>query len=150
MQMQIDLIASSFLNEEKLLAVGASIPNPTEQVYITNQRIIVHKIISSWKGTKTEIFLSDIKSVKIVTKLSQYSKLEIVTTNDCILIERIPLDILQEIKRIIDELLNQRVQDDSSLEQAPDQITVVCPGCGAVNIKQVGKVNFREYCDTSL
>ncbi|AFM02245.1 hypothetical protein Desde_3981 [Desulfitobacterium dehalogenans ATCC 51507] len=136
MQEQIDLIERSLLKGEKLLAVGASFPDPTEQVYVTDKRIIVQKI-KGFNSTKKEIPLSAIGSVNKKFTLFHGGTLQIVASNDSATVEKIPLDVLQEVKRIIDELLNQPVQDDSVLQQAPlpEQITVNCPGCGATNIK---------------
>lgn len=103
MKKQIDLIESQLLNGEKLLGVAISKPNPTEQLYVTDKRIIVHKIEGMLSNTKKEIPLSSISSVNVETKLTG-GKIKIIASGNSADVENIPLHLLQEIKNIIDEL----------------------------------------------
>lgn len=50
------------------------------------------------------------------------------------------------------ETPNQSVQDYAVSQPVPkpEQITVNCTGCGAANLKQVGKASYCEYCGKAL
>lgn len=103
MKKQIDLIESQLLSGENLLGCAISKPNPTEQLYVTDKRIIVHKIEGMLSNSKKEIPLSSISSVNVETSLLG-GTIKIVASGNSATVEKIPLDLLQEIKKIIDEL----------------------------------------------
>ncbi len=104
MKKQIDAIANSLLEGEELLGVAASYPNPTNQLYITNKRIIVHKIEGITKNNKVEIPLSSISSISNNTSMLE-AQIEIITSNNTATIEKIPIDTATEIKKILDNLI---------------------------------------------
>lgn len=104
MKKQIDLFESSLIKGETLLGVATSYPQPIEQIYVTDKRIIVHKIEGAFSNSKKEIPISTISSVNVETKLLG-GTLQIVASNNLATIEKVPIDVLQEIKNIIDRLL---------------------------------------------
>lgn len=105
MQKQIELFEKSLLEGEKLLGVGASFPNPTEQIYVTDKRIIVHKIEGIFKNEKIEIPLSSISSINTTSKLVGAS-IEIVASNNKASVDKLYLQIAEELKRLIDTQLH--------------------------------------------
>ncbi|MCW1939370.1 PH domain-containing protein [Bacillus anthracis] len=104
MRKQIELFEKELLEEEKLLGVAASKPNPTEQLYITNKRIIAHKIEGVFQNNKVEIPLSSINSINTNVK-GLSSEIIIVTSNNTASVEKIPLHVAQEIKKLLDSLI---------------------------------------------
>lgn len=101
---QIELFEKDLLDDEKLLGVATSKPNPTEQLYITNKRIIVHKIEGMLQNNKVEIPLSSINSINTNVK-GLSSEIIIVTSNNTTSVEKIPLHVAQEIKKLLDSLI---------------------------------------------
>ncbi|WP_368906696.1 PH domain-containing protein [Bacillus wiedmannii] len=104
MRKQIELFEKELLEDEKLLGIAASKPNPTEQLYITNKRIITHKIEGVFQNNKVEIPLSSISSVNTNVK-GLGVEIVIVTSNNTASVEKIPLHVAQEIKKLIDSLI---------------------------------------------
>ncbi|KUH41130.1 PH domain-containing protein [Bacillus mycoides] len=104
MRKQIELLEKDLLEDEKLLGVAASKPNPTEQLYITNKRIIAHKIEGVFQNNKVDIPLSSINSINTNVK-GLSSEIIIVTSNNTASVEKIPLHVAQEIKKLIDSLI---------------------------------------------
>lgn len=104
MRKQIELFEKDLLDDEKLLGIAASKPNPTEQLYITNKRIIAHKIEGVFQNNKIEILLSSINSVNINVK-GLSAEVVIVTSNNTASVEKIPLHVAQEIKKSLDSLI---------------------------------------------
>ncbi|MGQ7723567.1 MULTISPECIES: PH domain-containing protein [unclassified Bacillus (in: firmicutes)] len=104
MRKQIELFEKELLEEEKLLGVAASKPNPTEQLYITSKRIIAHKIEGVFQNNKVEIPLSSINSINTNVK-GLSSEIIIVTSNNTASVEKIPLHVAQEIKKLLDSLI---------------------------------------------
>ena len=104
MRKQIELFEKELLEDEKLLGVATSKPNPTEQLYITNKRIIAHKIEGVFQNNKVEIPLSSISSVNTNVK-GLSVEIVIVTSNNTASVEKIPLHVAQEIKKLIDSLI---------------------------------------------
>ncbi|PEC96555.1 hypothetical protein CON17_13065 [Bacillus thuringiensis] len=104
MRKQIELFEKELLEDEKLLGIAASKPNPTEQLYITNKRIIAHKIEGVFQNNKVEIPLSSISSVNTNVK-GLGVEIVIVTSNNTASVEKIPLHVAQEIKKLIDSLI---------------------------------------------
>ena len=104
MRKQIELFEKGLLNDEKLLGVAASNPNPTQQLYVTNKRIIVHIIEGVFENKRIEIPLSSISSINTSTKLSG-TEIEIIASNNQAFVEKIALHIAQEIKRLLDSLI---------------------------------------------
>ncbi|PEP76957.1 hypothetical protein COM04_08620 [Bacillus wiedmannii] len=104
MQKQIELFEKDLLDDEKLLGVATSKPNPTEQLYITNKRIIAHKIEGVFQNNKVEIPLSSINSINTNVK-GLSSEIIIVTSNNTASVEKIPLHVAQEIKKLLDSLI---------------------------------------------
>ncbi|WP_144596452.1 PH domain-containing protein [Bacillus cereus] len=104
MQKQIQLFEKDLLDDEKLLGVATSKPNPTEQLYITNKRIIAHKIEGVFQNNKVEIPLSSINSINTNVK-GLSSEIIIVTSNNTASVEKIPLHVAQEIKKLLDSLI---------------------------------------------
>ncbi|PFN86752.1 hypothetical protein COJ67_16060 [Bacillus thuringiensis] len=104
MRKQIELFEKELLEEEKLLGVAASKPNPTEQLYITSKRIIAHKIEGVFQNNKVEIPLSSINSINTNVK-GLSAEIVIVTSNSTATLEKIPLHVAQEIKKLLDSLI---------------------------------------------
>ncbi|MED3036089.1 hypothetical protein CBR56_24490 [Bacillus thuringiensis] len=104
MRKQIELFEKELLEDEKLLGVATSKPNPTEQLYITNKRIIAHKIEGVFQNNKVESPLSSISSVNTNVK-GLSVEIVIVTSNNTASVEKIPLHVAQEIKKLIDSLI---------------------------------------------
>lgn len=119
MQKQIELFENSLLEGEKLLGVGASFPNPTEQIYVTDKRIIAHKIEGIFKNEKVEIPLSSISSVNTTSKRIGVS-IEIVASNNKASVDNLHLPIAQELKKIIDSLLLSTPSPTASTEIPTD------------------------------
>ena len=105
MQKQIELFENSLLEGENLLGVGASFPNPTEQIYVTDKRIIAHKIEGIFKNEKVEIPLSSISSINTTVK-GLGASIEIVASNNKASVEKLHIHIAQELKVLIDSLLH--------------------------------------------
>lgn len=106
MRKQIELMESQLQKDEKLIGVAASNPQPTEQLYITDKRVIVHKIKGVMSNNKVEIPLSSISSVNTSAK-GLYATIEVVTSNNKAIVGKIPVPIAQEIKRILDSYILQ-------------------------------------------
>ena len=104
MRKQIESFEKELLEEEKLLGVAASKPNPTEQLYITSKRIIAHKIEGVFQNNKVEIPLSSINSINTNVK-GLSSEIIILTSNNTASVEKIPLHVAQEIKKLLDSLI---------------------------------------------
>ncbi|MDA1967655.1 PH domain-containing protein [Bacillus hominis] len=104
MRKQIELFEKELLEDEQLLGVAASKPNPTEQLYITNKRVIAHKIEGVFQNNKVEIPLSSISSVNTNVK-GLSVEIAIVTSNNTASVEKIPLHVAQEIKKLLDSLI---------------------------------------------
>ncbi|MED4903959.1 PH domain-containing protein [Parageobacillus thermoglucosidasius] len=106
MRKQIEMFKKELLEGEELLGVAASNPNPTEQLYITNKRIIAHKIQGIFQNDRREIPLSSVSSINMSAK-GLGAKIEIVTSNNSAVVENIPLHVAQEIKKLVDSLILQ-------------------------------------------
>ncbi|MFS8651637.1 MAG: PH domain-containing protein [Caldibacillus sp.] len=106
MRKQIEMFKKELLEGEELLGVAASKPNPTEQLYITNKRIIAHKIQGIFQNDRKEIPLSSVSSINTSAK-GLGAKIEIVTSNNSAVVENIPLHVAQEIKKLVDSLIVQ-------------------------------------------
>ncbi|RFB26983.1 PH domain-containing protein [Bacillus sp. LB(2018)] len=104
MRKQIELFEKELLEDEKLLGVAVSKPNPTEQLYITSKRIIAHKIEGVFQNNKVEIPLSSINSINTNVK-GLSAEIVIVTSNNTATVEKIPLHVAQEIKKLLDSLV---------------------------------------------
>jgi hypothetical protein len=104
MEKQIELIGKGLQKEEKLLGVGASHPKPTQQIYITDKRIIVHKVEGIFQNDKTEIPLSSVSSINTSIK-GVGATIDIVASNNNAIVEHLHIPIAQELKKLIDSLL---------------------------------------------
>ncbi|EMI11246.1 PH domain-containing protein [Anoxybacillus gonensis] len=104
MRKQIEMFKKELLEGEELLGVAASKPNPTEQLYITNKRIIAHKIQGIFQNDRKEIPLSSVSSINTSVK-GLKAKIEIVTSNNSAIVENIPLHVAKEIKNLVDSLI---------------------------------------------
>ncbi|MBT2218098.1 SHOCT domain-containing protein [Virgibacillus dakarensis] len=114
MQKQIELFENGLMEGEKLLGVGASNPKPTEQIYVTDKRIIVHKIEGIFKNEKVEVPLSSVSSINTTAK-GLGASIEIVASNNKASIEKLHIHIAQELKKLIDSLLHSNsIQTTSS------------------------------------
>ncbi|WP_374966030.1 SHOCT domain-containing protein [Lysinibacillus sp. RS5] len=87
---------------ETLLAVCASIKG-TKQLYVTDQRIILHEIKGLIFNDEKSIPLKSISSINISKKLLS-STLKIVSTGNKAIIEDVPSHIALEIKNAIENL----------------------------------------------
>jgi len=87
---------------EALLAVCASVKG-TKQLYVTDQRILLHEIKGIVSNDETSIPLSSISSINISNKLV-YSTIEIVSTGNKAIIDDVPAHIALEIKSGIENL----------------------------------------------
>lgn len=119
MRKQIELFENNLLDGEKLLGVGASSPNPVEQIYVTNKRIIVHKIKGIFKNEKLEIPLSSISSINTTVKLI-HAEIKILASNNKASVEKLPIHIAEELKALIDSLLHSAGSQKNSAEASVD------------------------------
>lgn len=87
---------------ETLLAVCASVKG-TKQLYVTDQRILLHEIKGIVSNDETSIPLSSISSINISNKLV-YSTIQIVSTGNKAIIDDVPAHIALEIKSGIENL----------------------------------------------
>ena len=87
---------------ETLLAVCASVKG-AKQLYVTNQRILLHEIKGIVSNDETSIPLQSISSINISNKLV-YSTIEIVSTGNIAIIDDVPAHIAIEIKSAIENL----------------------------------------------
>lgn len=104
MQKQIDLFTKDFGPGEELLGVVVSMPKPNEQFYVTNKRVITNKILGTFSNERKEIPLSSISSVNMSTK-GLTAGLEVVASNNKAFAENLPINVAQEVKKILDSLL---------------------------------------------
>lgn len=121
MKKQIELFENSLLDGEKLLGVGASSPNPVEQIYVTNRRIIVHKIEGLFKNEKKEIPLSSISSINTTVKFIN-AEIKILASNNKASVEKLPIHIAEELKTLIDSLLHTASDKRTSVESSVDVV----------------------------
>lgn len=119
MQKQIELFERSLMEGEKLLGVGASNPKPTEQIYVTDKRIIVHKIEGIFKNEKIEIPLSSVSSINTAVK-GLGASIEIVASNNKASVEKLHIHIAQELKILIDSLLHSNPTPKVSIDTPVD------------------------------
>ncbi|MDR7239150.1 SHOCT domain-containing protein [Neobacillus drentensis] len=117
MEKQIEMFENGLQKGEKLLGAGASHPKPTQQIYVTDKRIIVHKIEGIFENKKTEIPLSSISSINTSTK-GLGSNIDIVASNNNATIEHLHIHIAQELKKIIDSLVILPSEDFSSIKNS--------------------------------
>lgn len=122
MEKQIALFENGLQKGEKLLGVGASYPKPTQQIYITDKRIIVHKIEGILDNKKTEIPISSISSINANTK-GLGANIDIVASNNKASIEHLHLHIAQELKKIIDSLLIPPLEQFAPIENTSIDVT---------------------------
>lgn len=87
---------------ETLLAVCASVKG-TKQLYVTDNRIILHEIKGIVSNDERSIPLASISSINISNKLV-YSTIEIVSTGNKAIIDDVPAHIALEIKSGIENL----------------------------------------------
>jgi len=100
---------------ETLLAVCASVKG-TKQLYVTDQRILLHEIKGIVSNDETSIPLSSISSINISNKLV-YSTIEIVSTGNIAIIDDVPAHIALEIKSGIENL---KVMAKTASASAPE------------------------------
>ncbi|WP_416141903.1 PH domain-containing protein [Lysinibacillus capsici] len=87
---------------ETLLAVCASVKG-IKQLYVTDQRVLLHEIKGIVSNDEKSIPLSSISSINISNKLV-YSTIEIVSTGNKAIIDDVPAHIALEIKAAIENL----------------------------------------------
>lgn len=104
MRKQIEAFENQLIDGEEMIGAIASYPRPTEQLYITNMRVIVHKIEGVLSNTRVEIPLSTISSINVNSKLLS-TRIDIVASNNVATIDNTPVHIAQEIKKILDTLI---------------------------------------------
>lgn len=97
---------------ETLLAVCASVKGRV-QLYVTDQRILLHEIKGITSNDETSILLQSISSINISNKLV-YSTIEIVSTGNKAIIEDVPAHIAIEIKNAIENLKKDFKKADSA------------------------------------
>ncbi|WP_225228766.1 SHOCT domain-containing protein [Bacillus sp. PS06] len=119
MQKQIELFRSGLMEGENLLGVGASNPKPTEQIYVTDKRIIVHKIEGIFKNEKVEIPLSSVSSINTTVK-GLGASIAIVASNNKASVEKLHIHIAQELKSLIDSLLHSSSNQTASINTSVD------------------------------
>ncbi|MFA1710255.1 PH domain-containing protein [Peribacillus frigoritolerans] len=110
---------------EILIGAGASHPKPTQQKYVSDKRIIAHKIEGIFENKKNEIPLSSISSINTSTK-GLGANIDIVASNNNASVEHLHLHIAQELKKIIDSLmiplLGNTLSNDNTQLDVADQI----------------------------
>jgi hypothetical protein len=104
MQKQISMVENGLLEGENLLGVGASNPKPTEQIYVTSKRVIIHKIEGILENNKVEIPLTSISSINTNVK-GLGARIEIVASNNKATIEKLHIHVATEIKKLLDSLI---------------------------------------------
>ncbi|WP_404454854.1 PH domain-containing protein [Virgibacillus necropolis] len=103
MKKQIKIIRKNLHEGEKLLGVAASFPKPMEQLFVSNNKVIVHKIEGLTDNKSIEIPISTIKSVKV--KSADFgAEIKVSAPNNSATVVEIPLDVAKEIKKLIDSL----------------------------------------------
>lgn len=107
---------------ETLLAVCASVKG-TKQLYVTDQRILLHEIKGITSNDETSIPLQSISSINISNKLV-YSTIEIVSTGNKAIIDDVPAHIAIEIKNAIENLKKDFKSTASTTKQEKDMYDV--------------------------
>lgn len=108
---------------ETLLAVCASIKG-TKQLYVTDQRIILHEIKGLIFNDEKSIPLKSISSINISKKLLS-STLKIVSTGNKAIIEDVPAHIALEIKNAIENLKKDfKTKSASSTKKEKDMYDI--------------------------
>lgn len=105
MRKQIELFEKELLEDEELLGAVASYPKPKEQLYVTNKRVISHKLEGLFDNTRVEIPLSSISSINVKSKGLRGTAIEIVASNNKASVDNVMPDVAQEIKKLIDSLI---------------------------------------------
>ncbi|MEI2472884.1 SHOCT domain-containing protein [Peribacillus frigoritolerans] len=117
MRKQIEMFVKELLESEDLLGVAASHPNPTEQLYISNKRMIAHKIEGIFENKRVEIPLSSISSINTSVK-GLSASIEIIASNNSASVEKMYIYVAREIKKLVDSLINR-----NSSHETPNDVT---------------------------
>lgn len=103
MKKQIDLFESKLNGQgEKLIAVCASMKG-AQQLYVTDQRIVLHEIKGLLSNNEVSIPLSSINSINIISKFV-HSTIEIISSGNAAVINNVPIHLATEIKNIVEGL----------------------------------------------
>jgi Bacterial PH domain len=109
MTKQIEAIGSKI---GTIMAVVASQPKPTEQIYVTRDRVVFHKIAGIFGNETKEILIKNITSINVEQKFV-WCDIEITASGSKIKAEKLPAPIAMEVKRIIDILREgQTIRDE--------------------------------------
>ena len=101
MAKQIQLFDDKFNDQdETLLAVCASVKG-TEQLYLTDKRVVLHEIKSMASNGERNIPLESVSSINISSKLAN-STIEIVSSGSKTLIDNVPMHVAVKIKNAIE------------------------------------------------
>lgn len=101
MAKQIQLFDDKFNDQgETLLAVCASVKG-TEQLYLTDKRVVLHEIKGMASNDERSIPLESISSINISSKLAN-STIEIVSSGNKAVIDNVPMHVATEIKNAIE------------------------------------------------
>ncbi|MGG6361238.1 SHOCT domain-containing protein [Peribacillus frigoritolerans] len=91
--------------------------NPTEQLYITNKRIIAYKIEGIFENKRVEIPLSSISSINTSVK-GLSASIEIIASNNSASVEKMYIHVARLIKKLVDSLINR-----NSSHETPNDVT---------------------------
>lgn len=104
MAKQIQLFDDKFNDQgETLLAVCASVKG-TEQLYLTDKRVVLHEIKSMTSNVERSIPLELISSINISSKLAN-STIEIVLSENKAITDHVPMHVAIEIFKAIEKKL---------------------------------------------
>ncbi|SCY29954.1 SHOCT domain-containing protein [Lysinibacillus fusiformis] len=113
MAKQIQMFDDRFNDQgETLLAVCASVKG-TEQLYVTDKRVLLHEIKGITSNDERSIPVSSISSINISNTLV-HSSIEIVSTGNKAKIDNVPIHVAVEIKSAIENL--KEIQKETSKE----------------------------------
>lgn len=124
MKKQIEVFEKELLKGEQLLGVAASTPNTTEQLYITNKRVIAHRIEGVLKNNRIDIPITSISSINTILK-GFGASIEIVASDNKATIEKTHIHVAQEIKRLIDSLILPSVTEQVAQASSDDVVNQI-------------------------
>lgn len=120
MAKQIQLFDDKFNDQgETLLAVCASIKG-TEQLYLTDKRVVLHEIKGMASNDERSIPLESISSINISSKLAN-STIEIVSSGNKAIIDNVPMHVAVEIKNAIENFKAIEKETSSAPATAPKE-----------------------------
>lgn len=107
MRKQIELFEKDLEEGEKLMGVAMSHPKSIEQLYITNKRVISHKMVGLFENTRVDVPLDKISSVN--TNIKGFNmEIQLVSSINGAAVSRVPVHIGSQVKQLIQTLLLEK------------------------------------------